>query len=322
MSNEILLETKSLSVGYSIKSGNKVLLENLQLSLRAGELVCFMGPNGIGKSTFIRTIAGLHPPLKGETNLSGNTPIEHRLAVVLTDKIAPNQMRVYDLITFGRYPYLSWDIKLSQADREAIDKAVDLTGIRYLVDQKISELSDGQLQLVMIARALAQECPILLLDEPTAHLDLNNRVEIMNLLRTLAHDSNKAILIATHELDLVLQTADRIWLATRDKKILSGIPEDLVLDESLDRIFQLKGFDLKTGKIQHKIHQQLNIKLDPVSEGATFLWTKNALERNGYNVTENGSTFIQVKSEPTLEWVLNGVKYKSIESLIEALKTL
>ncbi len=318
MLNQVLLETKELSVGYPIKSGSKVLLENLELSLRTGELVCFMGPNGIGKSTFIRTIAGLHPPLKGETIISENIPREQSIAVVLTDKILPNQMRVYDLITFGRYPYLSWDIRLKDNDRAAIENAIDLTGIRYLVDQKISELSDGQLQLAMIARALAQECPILLLDEPTAHLDLNNRVEIMNLLRSLAHESNKAILIATHELDLVLQTADRIWLATRDKKILSGIPEDLVLDDSFDKIFRLKGFDLKTGKVKHQVHQQLKIKLE--GEGSTYLWTKNALERCGYEVTESGSIIIEIKLDPTPTWILNSNPYTTIESMIHALR--
>ncbi len=316
--NQVLLKTKELSVGYSIKSGNKVLLENLELSLQAGELVCFMGPNGIGKSTFIRTIAGLHPPLKGETIISGNTPLEQSIAVVLTDKILPNQMRVYDLITFGRYPYLSWNIKLTATDKAAIDKAISLTGIDDMLDQKIGELSDGQLQLVMITRALAQECPILLLDEPTAHLDLNNRVEIMNLLRALAHQSNKAILIATHELDLVLQTADRIWLATRDKKILSGIPEDLVLDDSFDKIFQLKGFDLKTGKIKHHLHQLQKIKLE--GEGSTYLWTKNALERCGYEVTESGSVIIKIKLDPTPTWIVNSHSYPTIESMIQALK--
>jgi iron complex transport system ATP-binding protein len=319
MPHEILLETKNLSIGYSLKAGNKVLLENLDMTLRAGELVCFMGPNGIGKSTFIRTIAGLQPALRGETILSGDAPPEQRLAVVLTDKLAPNQMLVSDLIKFGRYPYLAWNIKLTPADTQAIDQAIALTGINHMLDQKISELSDGQLQLVMITRALTQECPILLLDEPTAHLDLNNRVEIMNLLRSLAHNANKAILIATHELDLVLQTADRIWLATRDKKVLTGIPEDLVLDESFDKIFQLKGFDLKTGKIKHQIRQSMKIKLE--GDGATYLWTKNALERCGYEVSEEGSEVIQIKTEPTLRWLLNSTAYTTIESLINGLKS-
>ncbi len=318
MASEVLLETKNLSVGYPMKSEIKVLLENLNLSLRAGELVCFMGPNGIGKSSFIRTIAGLQPALTGETILSGKDLPQHRLAVVLTDKLAPNQMRVSDLITFGRYPYLSWNIRLSPTDTQAIDHAIALTGIGHLLNQKISELSDGQLQLVMITRALTQECPILLLDEPTAHLDLNNRVEIMNLLRSLAHTSNKAILIATHELDLVLQTADRIWLATRDKKILSGIPEDLVLDESFDKIFQLKGFDLKTGKIKHQIRQSLKIKLEGM--GPTYLWTKNALERCGYEVSEQGSKIIQIKNEPALKWIVDATEFSTIEALIYALK--
>ena len=319
MKNEILLETKKLSVGYRTKTGEKVLLENLDLHLCAGELVCFMGPNGIGKSTFIRTIASLHPPLSGSARLSGNAPLEQSLSVVLTDKLSPNQMRVRDLIAFGRYPYISWNVRLSSADHRAIEKAITLTGIEPIINQKISELSDGQLQLAMITRALAQECPVLLLDEPTAHLDLNNRVEIMNLLRNLAHTTGKAILIATHELDLVLQTADRIWLATRDKKILSGFPEDMVLDESIDKIFQLKGFDLKTGKMKHPVYQQQKIRLE--GSGSIFLWTKNALERCGYEVTGSGSVIITIPEEGTLKWMLDGKEFNRIESLILELKS-
>lgn len=319
MEKKSLLEIQNLSVGYPLKRSEKILLENINLSLQAGELVCFMGPNGIGKSTFIRTIAGLHPPLRGKTLLLDDAVWSQNIAVVLTDKIPPNQMEVYDLITFGRYPYLGWSIKLNSEDKKAIDKAVTLTGIAHLLHQKISELSDGQLQLVMIARALAQECPILLLDEPTAHLDLNNRVEIMNLLKSLAHESNKAILIATHELDLALQTADLIWLATRDKKILSGIPEDLVLDDSFDKIFELKGFDLKTGKMKHQITKRNKIRLE--GGGSTLLWTKNALARCGYEISEHGKFSVRVVSDPKIEWIFNNTSYATIALLLKALSS-
>jgi iron complex transport system ATP-binding protein len=151
-----------------------------------------------------------------------------------------------------------------------------------LRNKKIHELSDGQLQMVMIARAVVQDTPAILLDEPTAHLDLNNRLEIMNLLRRLAHQSKKAILVSTHELDLALQTADIIWLAGLEKNIISGIPEDLVLNGSFDSIFQFKGFDLKTGKVEHDPHRKLVIALD--GSGHEYLWTKNALQRNGFIV--------------------------------------
>ncbi len=271
-----LLSIRDMNLGYFNGKEKNLLFENLNLGLNASELVCFMGPNGIGKSTLIRTLAGLQKPL------SGLVSTEKKIAVVLTDRIHAYHMTVRDLVTFGRYPYLNWNIKLTEEDNAIIDRSISQVRLENLADKNIEELSDGQLQMTMIARALAQQTEILLLDEPTAHLDLNNRVEIMNLLRHLARTTNKAILIATHELDLALQTADKIWLATSDKKILTGIPEDLVLDGSFDEVFQLKGFDLKTGKMSHEAHRKISVQL--IGEGHEYLWTKNALERSGYSV--------------------------------------
>jgi len=171
----------------------------------------------------------------------------------------------------------------------------------------------------MIARALAQETPVLLLDEPTAHLDLNHRVEIMKLLLGLARKKNKAILVATHELDLALQTADEIWLATTDKKIKTGIPEDLVLDGSFDEIFRFKGFDLKTGKIQHASHQVNSINLQ--GEGHEFLWTKNALEREGFSVSDQGNISVAIANDGSnLKWQAKNSTFNKIEELLKGLK--
>ena len=283
-----LLSIRNLNLGYFNKDKN-LLFENLNLDLVAGELVCFMGSNGIGKSTLIRTLAGLQKPLSGTINT------EKKIAVVLTDRIHAYNMTVRDLVTFGRYPYLNWNIKLNQEDYSIIDRSLKQVHLEHLADKNIEELSDGQLQMAMIARALAQETEILLLDEPTAHLDLNNRVEIMNLLRHLARTTNKAILIATHELDLALQTADKIWLATSNKKILTGLPEDLVLDGSFDEVFQLKGFDLKTGKMSHEAHRKISVQL--IGEGHEYLWTKNALERSGYEVATDAQITISLIKE-------------------------
>jgi iron complex transport system ATP-binding protein len=321
------IQTIGLTVGYAYRGEHNSLLENLNLELRAGELVCFMGQNGIGKSTLIRTLAGLQKPLAGEvkykieTETDVNLELSHHLAVVLTDRVTAVNMTVNDVVTFGRYPYMNWDVKLQLKDLALIDQTLEEIRISHLKNKRLHEISDGQLQMVMIARAVVQDTPIILLDEPTAHLDLNNRLEIMNLLRKLAHHANKAILVSTHELDLALQTADLIWLAGQDKKIITGIPEDLVLNGSFDSIFQFKGFDLKTGKVQHEAHRGMNIQL--IGTGHEYLWTKNAFERNGFSVTENeGEHTVRVEqNEKTLQWKLdNEIKFSSLQQLLHHLK--
>lgn len=306
-----VLSTKNLSVGYA----SNTLFENVDLELQPGKLTCFMGPNGIGKSTLIRTLAGLQLPLAGEVANQD----EKKIAVVLTDKITASHMTVYDLVSYGRYPHIDWGVSFTSLDRNVIEQSIHEVRMQSLANKKLEELSDGQLQLVMIARALAQETPVLLLDEPTAHLDLNNRVEIMKLLLNLARTKNKAIVVATHELDLALQMADFIWLATSGKKIVTGIPEDLVLDGSFDQVFQFKGFDLKTGKIQHQISQAKTINLR--GDGYEFLWTKNALERQGFSISADGELTISVDAkENRLTWKINGQSFSSIHQLLSYLR--
>jgi iron complex transport system ATP-binding protein len=322
--SQAALTTSALRIGYTNGSSEKVLFENLDLELNAGQLVCFMGPNGIGKSSLIRTLAGLQTSLSGEINIhdKGKNPAE-LISVVLTDKVSSGNMTVYDLVAFGRYPYLGWHVNFSYEDEEIIQRAISHVHIESLASTPLHELSDGQLQMAMIARAIAQNTPVILLDEPTAHLDLNNRVEIMRLLRRLAKESNKAILVATHELDLALQTADWIWLTTRNKNILSGMPEDLVLDGSFDSIFQFKGFDLKTGKVQHIPDKGITVSLS--GDGYEYLWTKNALERNGFQVSEKkSSTHITImKNKGPLLWLLlKGNEEMQLNSLREVIKNL
>lgn len=326
MSVEILLQAKNLSVGYTDGAAQHILFENIDFELRAGELVCFMGANGIGKSSLIRTLAGLQNSLTSNSHITGPVPAspnnahkkgiaaqgrERLISVVLTDRINAVNMTVAELVALGRYPYLNWNITLSEADRSIVEHAMEATHIKHIADKKLYELSDGQLQMAMIARALAQDTPIILLDEPTAHLDLNNRVEIMNLLRKLARNSGKAILVATHELDLALQTADLIWLAGKDKKLIIGVPEDLVLNGSFDEIFQFKGFDLKTGKVAHEAWRNKSVKL--VGEGYEYLWTKNALERNGYEVSDFSEQKLEIESDG---WQIASAKFFSLEEVL------
>lgn len=294
----IIVQTNNLSVGYHQDRKVLCLFENIDISLATGELVCFMGPNGIGKTSLIRTLAGLQKSLGGKIQI----PKEQAVALVLTDKITASHMCVYDLISYGRYPYLNWNISLTEKDRSLINQAIAQVNIESLIHKRLYELSDGQLQMAMIAKALAQDTPVLFLDEPTAHLDLNNRVEIMNTLRELSRTAGKSILVATHELDLALQTADKIWLATQDKKIKVGIPEDLVLDGSFDRVFQFKGFDLKTGKVHHTPYRNHILMLR--GEGHEYLWTKNALERAGYEIGKSSATIEINVTENSISWML------------------
>lgn len=321
-----ILSTHNLSVGYN----ETALFQSLDLTLNTGELVCFMGPNGAGKSTLIRTLSGLQKPLNGRidvlqpditTAIISN--VNHIIGVVLTDRITAHNMTVNDVVTFGRYPYLDWNIRLRQEDQEMIESALQQVHITHLRKKKLFELSDGQVQLAMIARVLAQNTPVIILDEPTAHLDLNNRVEIMKLLRELAHMLNKAVLLATHDLDLALQTADKIWLTGNDRNIIQGIPEDLVLNGSFDSIFQFKGFDLKTGRVQHAPSRKTSILLE--GSGHVFLWTRNALERNGYTVShDNYQHFIKViEAHERLYWSLDSQDpVDSIGLLLDTLNSL
>lgn len=305
------LHTEALAVGFTQDKNPTVLFENLDLKVRARELVCFMGPNGVGKSSLIRTLAGLQKAVKGKVV----TRDAKQVAVVLTDKISAAHMTVYDLVAYGRYPYLGWTISLGTTDHHIINEAIARVHLEDIVDKKLAELSDGQLQMAMIAKALAQDTSVLLLDEPTAHLDLNNRVEIMTLLRSLARDAQKAIVVATHELDLALQTADKIWLATREKKIKEGMPEDLVLNGAFDDVFRFKGFDLKTGKVHHEAFRNQQVQL--IGDGPEFLWTKNALERSGYEINSSATQQIVIsRKEEKLMWQMNDKLFHSLEALL------
>lgn len=314
----IALHTTDLIVGYTKDKKDSPLFEKLNLSLLAGELVCFMGSNGIGKTTLIKTLAGLQRPLQGSVEFRDTKSV----ALVLTDRITSSLMTVQDLVTYGRYPYLDWNISLSSTDHEIIEKAIKQVHLESLVRKRLYELSDGQLQMAMLAKALAQDTPILFLDEPTAHLDLNNRVEIMNILRKLSRTSGKSILIATHELDLALQTADRIWLATSDRRIIQGIPEDLVLDGTFDEVFRFKGFDLKTGKVSHQAYRNVEVQLE--GTGYEYLWTKNALERSGYSVTPSAQIKVlitQKENKSLWEVTRDDVtrEFSILESLLQSL---
>ena len=216
MSN-VSISTNSLTIGYRIASGTEYPVQtDLNFSLHTGEMVCMLGPNGCGKSTLLRTLAGLQPALSGEYKIQNSDRPEKSVALVLTERISMDNTTVHDVVAMGRYPYTSFLGGLSEQDEEIIAASLQAVGFDLLAlnssHSPFNAHSDGEKQRILIAKALAQQTPIILLDEPTAHLDLPHRILILRLLRQLAHEQGKTVLISTHELDLALALSDRILL--------------------------------------------------------------------------------------------------------------
>lgn len=303
-----ILRTEHLTIGYPMrKEASVVVAEDIGVGLQQGELVCLLGPNGAGKSTLMRTLAGMQPLLNGRILLNNQdittfTPkqLARHLSVVLTEPINAGMLTGWDLVTLGRHPYTSWSGKLTVVDETAVQQAISAVGAIHLAQRHVNTLSDGERQKIMIARALAQEPDIMLLDEPTAFLDLPRRVEIMHILRQLAWESQRAILLSTHDLDLALRNADKIWLMPTGGALQVGTPEELVLNGSFEAAFQADGvqFDPHTGSFRMAV--QSAGQIDLLGDGLSTLWTKRALERVGFAVHEgsNGSAIqIQVLAE-------------------------
>lgn len=243
MSN--VFDLHDLSIGYVSKGRNKkILFDNINLTLNQGEFVAVIGANGIGKSTFLRTLSDFQKPLSGTVKLLNKKLIEYgkqelalQLSVVLTERVQLNMITVMELLSMGRYPHVNWLAKLSAKDYKVIDDAMTITGISHLAERSLSQLSDGELQKVMIARALVQETPVIILDEPTSHLDLKNKAEVLSLLLNLCREHGKTILVASHEIELALQLADKIILMGFDHYFFSGTAKEVVEQNLLRKLF-------------------------------------------------------------------------------------
>jgi len=230
----------------------------LNFALYQGEMVCMLGPNGCGKSTLLRTLAGLQPALSGEYKLmaNGQEPTAKNIALVLTERLSMENTTVHDVVAMGRYPYTSFLGGLTDADEQIIEESLEavgfcLTGEAGLIAQRSVEAfastmfnahSDGEKQRILIAKALAQQTPVILLDEPTAHLDLPHRILVLRFLRRLAHEQGKTVLISTHELDLALALSDRILLMTPNKGIQLDTPENLKKADAFTSAFSMDIF--------------------------------------------------------------------------------
>lgn len=250
------LEIKDLSIGYK----NKPVSHSINFKLNAGELCSIVGINGIGKSTLLRTLVGLQPKINGQILVEDSdlASISHQdlaknISLVLTEPIASKNLTVLELIALGRQPHTNWLGRLSQTDRDQITKSIAVFKLESMQNRKCFELSDGQLQRVLIARSMAQDTPIIVLDEPTTHLDLSHKVEIFKLLQQLAHEHDKTILLTTHELDMAIQLSDKL-LILDEKGNPFGSPQELIEKGCFETLFpkELVQFDAKTRTFQLK----------------------------------------------------------------------
>lgn len=219
-----MITLKNLVVGYPDGRHTRQLNHAANEEARDGMLTCLIGANGAGKSTLLRTIAGFQLPLEGTVLLGGDdvralSPRQRaeRMAVVLTDRPDVMCTTVWEMVATGRAPFTGFWGRLSGKDRNIVTRSLRLVGIEWMADRTVASLSDGERQKVMIAKALAQQTPVVLLDEPTAFLDYPSRVEVMQLLLNIAHEEHKTVLLSTHDLDLALQTADRLWLFEKER---------------------------------------------------------------------------------------------------------
>lgn len=288
MSKQKTIELQNLSIGYITKKERKVVAEGITANIQSGELTCLLGANGIGKSTLLRTLSAFQPKLAGEVFVQGKEiasytekQLSKLLSVVLTEKCDVKNMSARELIGLGRSPYTGFWGTLTEDDKQMVDKAISLVKIESLANRMVDTLSDGERQKVMIAKALAQDTPIIFLDEPTAFLDFPSKVEIMQLLHRLSRKTNKTIFLSTHDLELALQIADKIWLIDKQSSVTIGTPEDLSLSGKLSSFFARKGiiFDEESGLF--RVENSYNRKIRLSGHGQLYTMVRKALLRNG-----------------------------------------
>jgi iron complex transport system ATP-binding protein len=290
----------NLLVGYH-KSGNKIAVYGpVNAYIGENEMIGIIGRNGIGKSTLLRTLAGLQPPLDGEVKFNGITvnkiglkQLAKTVSYVSTEQVHGFQIRVNELITLGRFPYSGWLGRLGPDDRQAIAEAVHLTGIEHLLTKSVNELSDGERQKVMIARALAQDTPFIILDEPTAFLDLPARYEILRILNNLTRNNNKTILFSTHDLSIAIDVADKLWLMTGSEMYV-GSPEDLLIKKLFRKLFMNTPaeFDITTMQFHFLREYKRNIIIR--GEGRLKALTGKSMERIGFKPHEESDLIIEL----------------------------
>lgn len=324
------IETRNLSIGYVVAGRTTVVTDSLDLKLSSGSVTCLLGLNGAGKSTLIRTICGFQKPLSGEILIDGKSlksfsqsELSLIVGVVLTEKTNAGGISVYELVSLGRHPYTDFFGRLKKEDHDIILSSLEAVGISHKASAFVSELSDGERQKAMIAKVLAQQCKIIVLDEPTAFLDVTSRIETMALLRKLAKEQGKTVLLSTHDLELAIQMADCLWLQQQGGKMAVGAPEDLILKGVLGEFFNRGGisFDATTGKLNAT---PTDCPIGIEGDFITSYWMGNAMIRNGFRPSEISPSYTRIVCNSPSDFKIispsgNTIAAGSVQEVIEAI---
>jgi len=319
---ETRLSFTSLGIGFP---GDVMILPPLDGSAGKGELIAVIGRNGVGKSTLLRTFSGLQPQLSGYLEIEGSNintysrkGLSSKVGYISTEIVRVSNMRVYDLVSLGRFPHTNWMGRIDATDREYISDAISRTGMTGFSERQVSELSDGERQRAMIAMVLAQDAGIMVMDEPTAFLDITGRYSMVHLLHELTRERQKTIIFSTHDLLMALRLADKIWLLG-ETGLTEGAPEDLMLAGSFGKLFHDSEvvFDPVRGTVSFR--KQEKGKISIIGEGAERYWTEQAVIRAGYSISDNPSgTEIIIVSSPSLQWKYrSGTEYTGFDSLYD-----
>jgi len=285
------LSIQNADIGFNLKKGTKELLQNINISAEKGELIALIGINGSGKSTLLRTIIGLQELLSGEIKIDGKNNSEYtkiesakKIAFVSSEIIQTKYLKVKDIVALGRYPHQTFSNQNSEKDKKIIESALETVGMSDFKERLITEISDGERQKIMTARALAQETDIILLDEPAAFLDLENKFSLYKILSQTAQNLNKTIIFSTHDLNIALKYCDKVWLI-KDKNIYEGSPEDLFLKGMLQNIFSDKHVFFNSDTFEYSVKFNRKFPINVINSSQSFKLEKviiNALQRKGF----------------------------------------
>jgi len=327
---EKILTLNSLKIGYVSGRSENVLLPPLTACANKGELIAVIGRNGIGKSTLLRTLMGLQPSLGGEIQYScknirdySRMDLAQKVAYISTEIVKVSNMSVYDLVALGRFPYTNWRGKIDTKNHEVIMDAIEKTAMSAFCNRFVSELSDGERQKAMIARILAQDTEIIVMDEPTAFLDVGSKYEILHLMHLLSHKSEKTIIFSTHDLHMAISQSDKIWLML-DNKLIEGAPEDLMIEGAFDHLFDSSPVKYNSENGTFSLRSEEKGRIYVEGDGICRHWTEKAINRAGFSLSAVKTIpYIIIPSGNNKEWKLTTdislVEFRSIYELVSFL---
>jgi iron complex transport system ATP-binding protein len=334
-SSDKALTIHDLTIGYPASAGTMGFSrDSISFTAGKGEMVAIIGPNGIGKSTLLRTLCGIQKQLAGETLLYdrpvsqiSRQELSKTLSFVSTENVSIVNMTVADLVAFGRFPHTNWIGKLNQNDLQVIHESIEKTGLSGMAERQMTQLSDGERQRVLIARALAQDTPFIILDEPTAFLDIQNKYSVFRILHELTGYLQKTVILSTHDLNIALREVDKLWMLTFSET-WEGAPEDAVLNGKLDHLFTSSKMEFDATEGDFRFNKVSVGTATVVGNGIPLIWTKRALDRKGFTIVndDNSDLNIQItddKFSGEVIWqVTNGNIIRTYHSLYELLRDI